>query len=215
MCPDRDLVSAYIDGEVPSPWKERLEEHFASCTECAALATRYRELGQALCAQGAEAAALVAAKERGRVRLDGLLSSAPEGSSGGLRHAAAQLHAVPRLRNRTISLPIPIAAAAAILVLLLGGTTAALALRTNAKGSAVQAAVASGVIALPAKTQAQPASMDELLRYLDSSDGQITLTINLPSSTTFGSAGKPVIMRQGRAPRGQTVASPSAGGIAP
>jgi anti-sigma factor RsiW len=215
MCPDRDLVSAYVDGEVPNPWKKRLEEHFASCSKCAALAVRYRELGQALRAEFSDTAAFVAAEERNRVKLDSLLASVPEGSARGLRRAAALRDEVPRLRNRAISLPIPIAAAAAMLVLLLGGTTAALALRMNAKGSAVQAAVASGVIALPAKEQARPASMDELLRYLDSSDGQITLTINLPSSTTFGSAGKPVIMRQGRAPRGQTVASPSTGGIAP
>lgn len=215
MCPDRDLVSAYVDGEVPNPWKERLEEHFASCPKCAALAARYRELGQAFRAEGSEAAALVAAQERNRVRLDSLLVSAPESAVRGQRRATSLRDEVSSIRGRAISLPIPLAAAAAILVLLLGGTTAALALRMNAKGSAVQAAVASGEIAPAAQARAQPASMDELLRYLDSSDGQITLTINLPSSTTFGSAGKPVIMRQGRAPRGQTVAAPSAGGIAP
>ena len=47
--------------------------------------------------------------------------------------------------------------------------------------------------------------MDELLRYRDSSDGKVTLTINLPSDTTFGSAGKPVIMRSDQVLRGTTV----------
>lgn len=211
MCPDRDLVSAYIDGEVPSPWKERLEEHFASCSKCAALAERYRELGQALRVEGTDAAVWTAAQERGRIRLDGLLSASAAGVILGPQRPLIS----PRLRGRTVSLPIPLAAAAAVLVLLLGTTTAALALHTNAKGAGVQAAVASGVISPATQAQAQPASMDELLRYLDSSDGQITLTINLPSSTTFGSAGKPVIMRQGQAIHGQTVAEPSVGGIAP
>lgn len=181
MCPDRDLVSAYVDGEVPNPWKKRLEEHFTSCPKCAALAARYRELGQALCAELSDAAALVAVQERNRVRLDSLLASIPESAVRGRRRAPSLRGEVPWVKGRIISLPISLAAAAAILVLLLGGTTAALALRMNAKGSAVQAAVASGVIALPAQAQARPASMDELLRYLDSSDGQITLTINLPS----------------------------------
>ena len=52
--------------------------------------------------------------------------------------------------------------------------------------------------------------MDELLRYLNAGDGQVTLTINLPTGTTFGSAGKPVIMRAGSAVKGMTV-----GGSAP
>ena len=51
MCPDRDLVSAYVDGEVPSPWRERLEEHLASCPNCAALAASYAALGERLRAE--------------------------------------------------------------------------------------------------------------------------------------------------------------------
>jgi len=209
MCPDRDLVSAYVDGEVPSPWKERLEEHFASCPDCAALVGRYGELGEALRVDSSEAAVLAAAQERGRARLEGLLAARPAAVPGPRRVA------IPRAWGRSISLPIPVAAAAALLVLLLGGTTAALAFRPGANGSAVQAAVASGEIAPSAQAQAQPASMNDLLRYLDSSDGQITLTINLPSGATFGSAGKPVIMRQGQVLRGQTVSDTTAGGVAP
>ncbi len=191
MCPDRDLVSAYIDGEVPSPWRERLEEHIASCRDCAALAAGYTALGEKLReAEGGEEAALA----RGRLRLEGLLSGLPESrpESPSSRSRAAWRHSV--------SLPLPLAAAAALLVILLGGATTLLALKP-AKGPSIQA-VASGELS---PKQAQPASMDELLRYLNSSDGQVTLTINLPTGTTFGSAGKPVIMRSGQVLRGTTV----------
>ncbi len=40
-CPDSDLYSALADGEVPSPWKERLEKHLGSCAECRKKADRY------------------------------------------------------------------------------------------------------------------------------------------------------------------------------
>ena len=45
-CPDSDLFSAYVDGEVPSPWKEKLEEHIASCRECTERTNRYVRLHQ-------------------------------------------------------------------------------------------------------------------------------------------------------------------------
>jgi Putative zinc-finger len=46
-CPDTDLYSAYVDGEVPSPWKEKLESHIASCPRCRNRVERYRRI--ALC----------------------------------------------------------------------------------------------------------------------------------------------------------------------
>lgn len=43
-CPDSDLYSAYVDGEVPSPWKEKLEAHLASCPVCTKKTERYNRL---------------------------------------------------------------------------------------------------------------------------------------------------------------------------
>ena len=47
-CPDTSLFSAYVDGEVPSPWKEKLEEHLATCEKCRAVERRYRALRGAM-----------------------------------------------------------------------------------------------------------------------------------------------------------------------
>ena len=47
-CPDTNLYSAYVDGEVPSPWKEKLEAHLASCESCRAIERRYRGLHVAM-----------------------------------------------------------------------------------------------------------------------------------------------------------------------
>ncbi len=196
MCPDRDLVSAYVDGEVPSPWRERLEEHFGSCADCAALAASYARLGQRLTSEldPDEDEAL----QRGRSRLDSLLQGLAPGGE-------PRVEARPA-RPRYVNLPLPLAAAAALLVLLLSGATALLALRPS-KAAEIRT-VASGEIS-PLGSQAQPASMDELLRYLDARDGQVTLTINLPTGATFGSAGKPVIMRSGQAVSGTPVGGSS------
>lgn len=43
-CPDADLYSAYIDGEVPSPWKEKLEAHIMHCPKCTERIKRYQNL---------------------------------------------------------------------------------------------------------------------------------------------------------------------------
>jgi len=34
MCPDETLLTAYVDDEVPSPWKERIEAHLDQCARC-------------------------------------------------------------------------------------------------------------------------------------------------------------------------------------
>lgn len=47
-CPDSDLYSAYVDNEVPSPWKEKLESHIADCPECRKRAERYRGIKRIL-----------------------------------------------------------------------------------------------------------------------------------------------------------------------
>jgi anti-sigma factor RsiW len=215
MCPDRDLVSAYVDGEVPSPWRERIEEHLGSCQSCAALVSGYLELGSRLRAEGiGDESALL---ERGRARLESLLEGLPAQAEA----AALGRHMIRKAWERRISLPLPIAAAAALLALLLGGTATIVALKPN-KDAAIQA-IASGEIAQPPSqvkvqsaslTKAQPASMDELLRYLDANDAQVTLTIKLPSGTTFGRAGDPVIMRSGQTVRPQLNGT-TVGGQAP
>jgi hypothetical protein len=42
MCPDDKLLSAYYDGEVSSPWKEKIEEHIHVCKECHAVLESFK-----------------------------------------------------------------------------------------------------------------------------------------------------------------------------
>ncbi len=43
-CPDKDLYSAYVDGELQSPWKEKIEAHLVSCEKCSMVVDSYRKI---------------------------------------------------------------------------------------------------------------------------------------------------------------------------
>ena len=43
-CPDKDLYSAYVDGELESPWKEKIEAHLVSCEKCRSVIDSYRKI---------------------------------------------------------------------------------------------------------------------------------------------------------------------------
>lgn len=48
ICPDKVIISEYVDGELPSPWKEKLESHLAACPECNAKVVAYKKLNASL-----------------------------------------------------------------------------------------------------------------------------------------------------------------------
>lgn len=41
ICPRKDLLSAYIDGELPSPWKEDVARHVQQCPACRKIHNSY------------------------------------------------------------------------------------------------------------------------------------------------------------------------------
>ncbi|MDC7238762.1 MAG: zf-HC2 domain-containing protein [Spirochaetales bacterium] len=48
MCPDSKLLSAFYDGEVASPWKEKIEDHLKECSECRSVVEGYSEQSKLL-----------------------------------------------------------------------------------------------------------------------------------------------------------------------
>lgn len=217
MCPDHELLSAYVDGEVPSPWRERIAEHLASCPDCAATVESYTALGTALrddVLPGEEEAL-----ERIRSRLDEKLAGI-EAAAYGHKAVSSIEPSVKKTEKdafwkRSIRLPLPIAAAAVLVVVALGGITTGLALgarRTEPKYVANQPTVISPTVLTSAPAVSspavQPTSMEELLRFLDAHDAQVTITMNLPIGTRFDESGEPVIIRASQESRGVTQTAP-------
>jgi predicted anti-sigma-YlaC factor YlaD len=48
MCPEFEILSAYFDGEIGSPWAKHIEEHCSSCVECRSKLDSLGELRQML-----------------------------------------------------------------------------------------------------------------------------------------------------------------------
>jgi anti-sigma factor RsiW len=48
MCPDPQLLSIYMDGELPSPWKEKMESHLSECSECMGKYKNFKRLKELL-----------------------------------------------------------------------------------------------------------------------------------------------------------------------
>ena len=111
-CPDSNLYSALADGEVPSPWKEKLEEHARSCAACQKLVARYRKLdslitegGPALTEERLEASYLKLMARR-EASLD-----ARRAATADERPAHAHALRFPAWAHASISLPLPALAA--------------------------------------------------------------------------------------------------------
>lgn len=173
MCPDRQLISLLADGELPSPWKEKLESHLDSCPTCKNIASDYKSLSRAL------GSIPVEHLEEARARVWNAVS-----------HTVSAERA-PSPWTRRLVLPIPAAIAALLAVALIGAGGAAIA-----GGGPGKRQESIAVIQTP-KTAAVPVSdMSSVLRYLESQDssGDI-LIIRLPDNSDFTYKGQPTLIK--------------------
>ena len=206
MCPDPQLLSIYLDGELPSPWKEKIEAHFTQCSGCKEKLENFkrlqklfqkdthirrtyveREAGQPSVVEDTgeeddDAERVLIEPEMVEAAKDRVWRSIQSGQS--LRHYSVW--------RRRLSVPLPVAAAAAIVLVFL----AALWLRGGFSfGSAEPSARANFVLAseeeMPAIIPA--ADMNGVLQYLGS-DGTDIIIMRLPESRSFLRSGEPEII---------------------
>jgi anti-sigma factor RsiW len=176
MCPDKELLSAYCDGEVPSPWKEKIDSHIKECPACRAVVARYHALGTVL--EEAETPWIDMEAAFSRVR--GAVGMAPA--------------VKPSPWKRRVSLPLA-AAAAVALVLFAGG----ISLSFFAHGSLETRPVA-GKRSRRVENAENMKDMNQLLEILEKQESGMEVTIRLPDSRNFRSYGKPVFLRAGDLP---------------
>jgi len=172
MCPDRELLSAWVDGEVPSPWKETVERHLAACADCSGVVAGYRSLSDSLRAD-ASAAPSEPAKARVLEKLYVGMPPVP----------------VRPLWRKRLAVPVPLAAAAALAFAVMALSLAVSGRRNGELRLAVRKAVDAVPVSAPGM------GMDSFLEFLARQDAGVNITITLPSGPVVGSAGEPVIVR--------------------
>jgi hypothetical protein len=175
-CPDSQMLSVYFDGEIPSPWKEKLEAHVSGCPDCRKRLETYRLISDTPADVPAEAG------ERVWQRL-------------GFSEGAANEQPSPAMRRRPIwrrrlSVPLPAVAAAAVLVLVFAFV---LFRNTPAREAPVMSFASEEDLDIP---EIFPdLDMAGVLQYLNDRDSGEVLIIRLPESRNFNNYSEPAIIR--------------------
>lgn len=175
MCPDRDILSAFIDGEVGHPWREALEAHVASCASCRAFVDGLRATRQAI--QGEGGPDWSGPMERVR--------------RGVLARAARP--APTALWRRRLSIPVPLAAAAAAGVICIAIALAVVSLRSPVGYVRITRAPAG---ATEIQIAAPIGDLETLLRSVGGEDVSQADVITLPKNLRLYPVGEP---RMGKA----------------
>ena len=190
MCPDRQLLSVYHDGELPSPWREKLEAHVSECSTCQERLSVYNRVSQSLLTPetGTDGDASM---ERLMVSNDRLEEAKSRVWKNLYRSINARTPAPSvRVWKRPLTIPVPAAVAAVIavafLAALIGGPLTVQKQKDQAIariGSQVQ-----GVVPV--------SDMSGVLKYLQSQDNSADIVIiRLPDNNKFVPSGEPSIVR--------------------
>ena len=180
VCPDRQLLSVYFDGELPSPWKEKMESHIAGCPACAQRLDAYRRvsLGKAATTAG-EGAGLEEAQKRVWQKLEQRMGAKPRTVRWGA------------VWRRNVSIPLPAAAAVFVLLVALAFL---LVLRVTSTEEISGMTFASDA-ELDAPGIIPVSDMEDMLQYLGSRDNGEIIILRLPESRNFVNYGEPAIIK--------------------
>ena len=176
MCPDREILSAYFDGEVPALWERQIAEHVAGCQRCTAWLRELENTRRLLSEE--EVQSWRTPMERVRRRI--------------LAHAPSERSRIAVWR-RQISVPVPVAALAAALLLVFGISLAVLATRQNMGFIRITKAPAGGTeyqFAVPYD------KVEALLRSVGGNDANIESVMTIPKNVRLTPVGEP---RMGKA----------------
>ncbi|HUX41931.1 MAG TPA: zf-HC2 domain-containing protein [Rectinemataceae bacterium] len=200
MCPDMELLSAWADDEVPSPWKERISSHLEGCRSCADKVAGIKRLSLRLRASGKFDEAAVVAKVASRLGIDKSGESPASTETAAARLPRAEI----TRRQGNFALPIPFAAVAAAALLAVGILSGRMLALPGSSGSGASplasATEANSAQALPASlnagnTMSGNPTMDSLVRYLETQNAPISITIQLPPNGSFAGGGAPMIVK--------------------
>jgi len=188
MCPEPQLLSIYVDGELPSPWEEKMDAHLKECPACREKFENYKKLRELfnkdVSSKKINESEIQSAKEKIWRNIETKRRFTP----------------YTGIWRRRISLSIPAAAAAAVIIALItmflsgGGKIlndgfAGKKANSDDKSSIILAAEEEIPGIMPAATD-----LNGVLQYLGADSSDIII-LRLPESRNFSRAGEPTIIR--------------------
>jgi hypothetical protein len=204
MCPDPQLLSIYMDGELPSPWKEKMEAHLAECSVCKGNYDNFKKLQEHFKKDNHQWRTVVELAERDPQEP---LPSERELMERSKERVWRSLETKQRFRKysvwkRRFSIPMPAVAAAAVVIALL----AVVMLRGNPFSGSF-----NNNYNLASQQNIEPVNIfiaeednipditpvsdiSGILQYLGASDTNVII-LQLPESKNFSRSGEPAIIR--------------------
>jgi len=176
-CPNADLLSAFFDKEVESPWSERIRDHIDECEHCRVAIEGLERLKRVLHAD--QEPEVEDSLERTRDRL--------RSSS----HATPMWRKLPFWRSR-ISVPLPAVAAIFLVFLGMGGVLTYFSTRPNFPFMSIKREP-SGVTEV--QVAAPIEDLEQLLKSLDREAVNQIIVIDLPEDAEFLQIGEPKMLR--------------------
>jgi anti-sigma factor RsiW len=213
MCPDPQLLSIYLDRELPSPWKEKLETHLLECSECKEKLKTFTNL-QELFKKNTPLKRMYAEKtevstdfafseyklmEKAKERIWQKLESGHRISPIRLVHNDRYSGSYNIWKSK-VSIPIPAAAAAAIIIALLSvfGFRGGSGSSNNAFAYQPVESVERANFVLAAEEEMPgimpTGNLNSVLQYLGVDRSEIII-LQLPESRSFSRSGEPAIIR--------------------
>jgi hypothetical protein len=175
-CPNPDLLSAFFDGELESPWSERIEEHIGSCRHCREVLAGLKSLRRVLLADEEPPVEESLERIRQKMQLD---RAQPERRR-------------PAVWRARISVPVPAIAAVLFVLLGMGGMLIFLGTRPNFPFMSIKRQP-SGITEV--QVAAPIEDLEQLLKSLDQEPGNQQIEIILPADTEFLHFGEPEMLR--------------------
>jgi hypothetical protein len=213
MCPDPQLLSIYMDGELPSPWKEKMEAHIEKCSVCRGNYENFKKLQEYFKKDKNQRRVIVerAVNEDGKpaelnAAGEPVIKEQPlsdydfmeKSKERVWRNLSARGRVTGKRRanmwGRSLTVPIPAAAAAAVVLAVL----AVLLFRTGFSGQSNDFNTRSNFI-FAAEEEEMPgliptADMNGVLQYLGMENSDVII-LQLPESRNFSRTGEPAMVR--------------------
>jgi len=185
MCPDPKMLSLYKDNELPEPWKNKITDHLAECTECSTHLQNYKNISDKI-------TGITPLIEDNIIREAGLRvwQRLPEAVING---------EVRQTKKYSIIIPYPLAAAA-VAVFVFAIVLSLFSFMNSSSNPKIYEPVTAY---LPDKTSSAELSgivpvtdLSGIIQYLSRQEPRDYVLIQLPDSRSFSYTGEPALLRR-------------------